>query len=279
MDKIVLYHSNCADGFSGAWVARKKFGDEADYIGVFHKNPPPDDLNDKDVYIIDFSYPAEETKRLLEQTKSLTVIDHHITVKEVVESVPDHLYAVDNSGAVLAWKYFFKDEEVPLFLQYVEDGDLWNFKLNRSEEFSAFLKTLDYDFEKWDEVIKKFEDKKEREKYLDYGTEILEYQKKVIEDIMKNAEEVSFEGYSAMVVNSSMFGSQVGNAMVKKGYDIGIIWSHIGESTIRVSLRSDKEGKVNVGNIAAKFGGGGHKSAAGFIIDESQSFPWKKKNT
>ena len=31
-DIVIFYHKECQDGFSGAWVAWKKFGESADYV-------------------------------------------------------------------------------------------------------------------------------------------------------------------------------------------------------------------------------------------------------
>ena len=271
----VLYHNNCNDGFGGAWAARKKFGDKAEYIGVIHHESPPSGLNGKEVYIIDFSYPADETRKLLKKTKSLTILDHHVNMKNVVESVPYHVYDIDHSGEILAWNYFFPDKDVPLFLQYVEDGDLWRFELPESKHFYAFSLTMPFDFMEWDKMVDEFEDEKKRKIYLAEGAKILEYQENMIEELMGSAEESTLDGHKALAVNSSVLASQLGNAIVERGYDIGIVWFYMNEDTIRVSLRSDKDGNVDVGKIAEKYGGGGHKSSAGFIINQEPSLPWQ----
>ena len=275
-DSVILYHNNCPDGFGGAWAARKKFGKKADYIGVKHHEVPPAGLEDKDVYIIDFSYPEEITKKLLDATKSLTQIDHHITAKEVTESIPNHVYDNDYSGATLAWRYFFPNEEIPIYLKYTEDIDLWKFNMQRAEDFLAFSAIVPFDFDKWDKIVADFEDEKKRNSYLDKGRNLLEYQNRLIGEMIEGGEEVVFDGHSALVVNSSVLPSQLGNAIVKNGYDIGITWAHSSD-VIKVSLRSDKEGSVDVGKIAKKYGGGGHKSAAGFIIENEKEFPWQAK--
>lgn len=273
-DKVVLYHDSCADGFSGAWVAREKFGSDADYIGVKYQESPPEGLEDKEVYIIDFSYSLDATQELYKKAKSLTLLDHHISAKETTESVPDHMYALDNSGAVLAWKYFFPDEKIPLFLEYVQGADLWEFNLPRAEDFFSFMLSLNFDFEEWGRVVNDFEDKTKREKLLDYGAKLRKYQDSIISQNLEEAQEVTLDGYSALAVNSSVFESQIGNAIIKKGYDVGIIWREGGDGKIKVSLRSDKGGDVDVSKIAEKYGGGGHKSASGFGLNSIQEIPW-----
>lgn len=274
-DTVILYHNNCADGFSGAWVARKKFGEAADYIGVHHQTPPPAGLENKDVYIIDFSYSAEITQVLLRQVHSLTLIDHHATAKEIVLGVPDHIYDENHSGAVLAWQYFFPEKEMPLFLRYIEDGDLWSFDLPRSEDFYSFTLTLSFDFALWDKLVEDFENDVKRKVHLDYGAHIRQYQENIIEEQLSQAQEVVLDGHPALVVNSSILESQIGNAIVGRGYAIGIIWRYLAEGDIKVSLRSKKDGEVDVGKIAEKYGGGGHPSAAGFTLRSGATLPWQ----
>ena len=35
-ENIIIYHSDCYDGFSAAWAAWKKFGSKAEYLPVKH---------------------------------------------------------------------------------------------------------------------------------------------------------------------------------------------------------------------------------------------------
>ena len=277
-DKVVLFHQNCVDGFSGAWVARRKFGDEASYVGVSDHKQFPEGLEDKEVYAVDFSYTKEATEELLKIVKSLVLIDHHVSVEDVVKSVPDHLYALEKSGASLAWEYFFPQEDVPTFIKYVEDTDLWNFTLPQARDFFALGETLEYDFETWDKLIEDFENPGKRQMHLDYGSNIRQYQEKIVDKLVEDGEVVELEGYNALSMNSPVFRSQAGNAAVKKGYDIGIIWKHSSDGTIKVSLRSKKDGDVDVAKIAQKYGGGGHQSSAAFVLQNETEMPWYPKN-
>ena len=71
-----------------------------------------------------------------------------------------------------------------------------------------------------------------------------------------------------------MFASQVGNILAdgnKKVFS-AIIW-YFDEGVIKVSLRSI--GEHNVSKLAEKYGGGGHKNAAGFIVKSLKDIPWK----
>ena len=84
-DIVVIYHGECSDGFSAAWVAWKKFGDNADYFGANHGEPIPDGLVDKEIYILDFSFPKEIMAEVVKNNKKVTVIDHHKSAEESVK--------------------------------------------------------------------------------------------------------------------------------------------------------------------------------------------------
>ena len=95
-----------------------------------------------------------------------------------------------------------------------------------------------------------------------------------VPDGYKNAEEVRFYGKRALAVNYALsLNSDIGNAIQKKGYHLGIIWQQRGEKII-VSLRSTNS--IDSSKIAQRFGGGGHKKAAAFRLPISIKFPWKR---
>jgi hypothetical protein len=55
MRPLIIYHGNCADGFSAAWCFWRKYRDGADYFaGVYQQEPP--DVSGRDVFLVDFSY-------------------------------------------------------------------------------------------------------------------------------------------------------------------------------------------------------------------------------
>ena len=54
MNPIVIYHSNCADGFTAAWVIWYKHPDWEFYPGKYQEEPP--DVTGREVYFVDFSY-------------------------------------------------------------------------------------------------------------------------------------------------------------------------------------------------------------------------------
>ena len=272
---VILYHADCPDGFGGAWAAHKKFGDKADYIGVDHDSPPPAGLENKEIYFIDFAYSVEIMKDIIRRNKRVTAIDHHVTREGSVKLTQNYSYAVHNSGSVLAWKYFHKDQ-VPLLLRHIEDQDLFKFKLPDTSFIVTSIDSYDYDFAVWDKLAKDIENGQKRKKFIEKGTFMLDYKDELISRIIdESAKLVKFEGYDTFVVNAPHeFADRISQLLYIKKPPLAIRWSEHKDG-VHVSLRSD--GSVNVGKMAEKYGGGGHKAASGFSLPSISSFPWQEK--
>lgn len=271
---VVLYHKGCEDGFGAAWAAWKKFGARAEYLGIERDKPFPKHLKDKEVYMLDFTYPLELTKKLLKIVKLLTIIDHHISVEKSTKLAHEYLYNLNHSGAVLAWKYFHPKKPIPKLLKYIEDVDIWKMSLPYVYEIAASLGTYEFEFYLWNQIAKDFENTRNLNKYIEEGKAILKYKNVLIKKALKDAEEVKFFGKRALAVNFALaLNSEIGDAMRKKGFSLGIIWQQKGNKLI-ISLRSTN--KVDSSKIAMKFGGGGHKKAAAFVLPLNQKFPWKR---
>lgn len=270
---VIIYHVNCADGFGGAWAAWKYFGKKADYIGINPSSAPIPGLKNKEIYLIDVVYKSEEIKKLIKNNKRVTAIDHHISGEEAVKMTERYSYAVGHSGSVLAWQYFHLKKRIPKLLLHIEDIDLWQFKLAYTKEINAFLDLYDFNFAKWNELAAFLERKSGFKKAIENGRIVLLHEEKIVDRMAQNNTElVSFEGYKTLAVNSPNFASQIGDLLRKIKPPLAIIWSERAGKII-VSLRSD--GSVDVAKIAVKYGGGGHRAAAGFSFLVNQKMPWK----
>lgn len=276
-DIVVIYHGECPDGFSAAWVAWKKFGDEAEYIPGHHGEVFPEGLVGKEVYMLDFVYPVDEMRKIVKDNKKVIVIDHHKSAEESVKMAQEYVYKMNHSGSGLAWRYFYPDLAVPWLIQYVEDMDIWKLELPNVFAIAMIVNTAEKDFDTWTKLAKDLDDDSGRNKQIEQGKIMLKYEKKLMDEIVdSNKEIVQFEGHEIYAVNAPhAFASQMGNFLCKEKPPLAIIWQWSG-SKLEVSLRSD--GSVDVSEIAKKYGGGGHKAAAGFRVVAEQFFPWKKIN-
>jgi len=274
---IVFYHRNCPDGFACAWTAWKKFKDKAKYFSLNYQAPFEHTFRREKIYFFDVIPERKVLEDLIKKDNEITIIDHHLSAKRILdlnelENV-EIILDMKRAASVLVWQYFFPKKEIPKLLLYVEDMDLWKFKQSYTREILATINLTDFDFKKWDKLTKEIEDKKTRKKHIEAGKKIIEYQNKLIEEMVQEAKEVKIEKHKALAVNSSILISEIGAALIKKMPPLAIIWFKTGKEK-RVSLQSN--GKVDVSKIAEKYGGGGHKKAAGFGLAEKESFPWKE---
>ena len=272
-DIVVFYHSNCTDGFTGAWAAWKKFGDTADYVAWGHQTPLPP-LKGKELYFIDICPREDEVKRLLAANRRVTAIDHHITAETAVKMTDRYSYALEHSGAMLAWLYFHPGKKAPKLLRYVEDHDLFLKKMPHTDAVHAYLDLFNFEFRRWSRFAREFEKKSFEKKHVAIGKLILEHEQKLVERIVSTtAVPVEFFGIRTLAVNSPTLGSEIAFALYSKKPPMGIVW-YERDGQIKVSLRSN--GTVNVAKFAEKFGGGGHKAAAGFAVPVNKGVPWKR---
>jgi len=257
---LVIYHANCTDGFGAAYSAWKLLGDRAEYHAAKHGEPPPD-VTAKNVVILDFSYDNVTTKRLMQEAKSIIVIDHHKSAMVELHDVSCTRFDMNHSGAMLAWKFFHPGKEAPRLIKFIEDRDLWKWEIPYSKEFSAAFDMVKFDFEEFDKYL----DDSEVDNAQERGAYILAYSKTVISKIAKNASPRKISGKEVLVVNSPHWMSEIGAALSPK-CDFAVIWYYDHETRqVKVSLRAHHEDS-DVSEVAKKFGGGGHRKAAGFNL-------------
>jgi len=272
---VVLYHANCPDGFSGAYAAWKKFGKKSLYLPVEPQTLPKIKIKNSEVFVIDASYSKKNIKKLLQNKNSVIVIDHHKSSQKEIKSASQWYFDLNHSASVLAWQYFHPNKKVPKLLSYIEDIDLWRFKLPYVKEIKSILELETQTFKNWEKLASDFEKQSHFKKYVEKGKIINEFEEKIIKKIMSYSSLVSFFGKKILMVNSPIFNSELGSLLAKKKPPLAIVWHQIGNK-IKVSLRST--GKIDVSKIAKHFGGGGHKSAAGFTLLSTKNLPWKHIN-
>jgi hypothetical protein len=270
---VVVYHGNCPDGFGGAWAAWKKFGAKAAYFPARDRNAPPVPLKNKIVYIIDYTYEVPLMRKLIKDNIRVTAIEHHISQKPGTLLTEKYSYDVNHSGAVLAWHYFHPGKPVPTLLRYVEDRDIWKWKIPHSREMLMLIDLVEFDFKAWSMLAKELDDPRTRVINLKKGA-LLELQyRSLYRMLLPNAELVKFEGRKIYALNCPYyFADDLGHELALKTHTFALLWNETG-GRIRCSLRSN--GKIDVAKIAKKYGGGGHRRASGFSFPVGKKTPWK----
>ncbi|MFA5392320.1 MAG: DHHA1 domain-containing protein [Candidatus Paceibacterota bacterium] len=272
---IVFYHIADNDGLGSAWSAWRKLKEKADYFGTDYHFEQHFDYKGKTIYFLDFC-PSDQVISLLKQNKNhLVLVDHHISNINKLKLFDEYKFNSKHSAAVLTWQYFFPHKKIPKILFYIEDSDIWKFKLSFSREINNAIDLYDGDFKHWNKLAKDLENTSKRKEYIKTGKIISQYQNKLIQKIIAKAKLVKFEDKKVFAVNSSILISEVGNALVRKRPPLAIVWSEINKK-IWVSLRSN--GLCDVSKIAERYGGGGHKGAAAFILNINDPLRWQEIN-
>lgn len=291
MKILCIYHGNCADGFGAAWAVRHGVQnlwnvDSLEFHpGVYQQQPP--DVTGKVVVIVDFSYKRPVIEAMSQTAQSILILDHHKSAAEDLAGLPeppapmvDHLgdglpvagwlptqgiyakFDMTKSGAMLAWEHF-NGGPPPGLIHHIQDRDLWRFKLPGTREIQATLFSYPYDFDVWDALMK--------DGVQNLGAMITDGQaierkhfKDINELIASCAYRMVIAEHDVPVLNCPYFFGSDACAIMAKGQPFAAYyWDTPDGRTF--GLRSAEDG-MDVSEIAKKFGGGGHKHAAGFRV-------------
>lgn len=290
---IVVYHDKCMDGFTAAWAVWRLFGDEPSYVARNYGMDPDLDCRGKHILIVDFSFKADVLARLVanDGAASVVILDHHKTAREDLEpflfeesslgvigaaDVSGMLRDLDElrrppivalfdmarSGAGMAWDFCFGPQTRPKLVDLVEDRDLWRFAFGEEGKWLHLaLSSGPMDFARWDALASyPYEE-------IRTGEKIAAYRDSLIDEIVERAVVMVIDGRYGIGVDCP-YGlvSDVGNRLLdiwpETEFAVGVVR---GEQTITYSLRS-RDDRADVSEIARKFGGGGHRNAAGFKV-------------
>lgn len=305
MKPLVLYHANCADGYGAAFACWQKYkGDGADYIPMdyMRKDATPQDLlklvgavAGRTVYIVDFSLPKHLMQYVFTCAANTVWIDHHKNsfemwlgkydkgLKYTKRSKDERVEIIldDNrSGAWLTWMHFNPKAIVPpTLLMLIDDRDRWQFKMKGSSEAHAALMAMrPWTFYKWSVIT--------IPDLLEVGDKIMTYQNAQIESALQNIQPIHIpideaipgmfdEQVKGLAVNARDNVSEIGNRLALASGTFGCCWSVDGKGTVWMNMRSTDRG-IDVSDVAKRYGGGGHRNAAGFKTDLMTIARWLK---
>lgn len=277
----IMFHADCMDGSGSLYAAKTglmnagvKEEDIQEIPCEYGKRPfiiwDPDALF-RFFFVVDFSFP-KETLENWSRFAVCIVLDHHKTAQEMLKDYPLAIFDMNKSGAVLSWEYFHPGEEIPESLKLIEDRDLWRWQYKeRTEQFSAYFSLKKTGFQLAKEAIENVENS------IAAGKSISEYiQKEVSFLVGLEGSKVRYleidNGWIAGIINATAIQSEIGNKICQTPIpgsdgtrfpDLAIIWALSSEGKLKLSLRSVKDGPIDVSVLAKKWGGGGHASSSG----------------
>lgn len=268
---LCLYHANCVDGFAAAYIVYHALAGQVELRPVHYQEPPPPmaDIARRDVIIVDFSYPPQIIREMAWHATSILILDHHASAKKAWDiatekfKMPANVVArfdLKHCGAMLAWKHFSYPLQPPLWLQHVEDYDLWQFALPQTRVINAALSFYTRDIETWDKVLQSVK----WPELIEIGDILLQSRTSTIQFFAKNSSLSTLGGHIVPTANVPPdFANDVGNILAQ-GWPFAVTYWN-GAQYRYLSLRSAPDG-MNVAEIAEGFGGGGHHHAAGFRL-------------
>lgn len=311
---LCIHHAPCADGFTAAWVVWKRFGSKVRFHPGVHGQAPPD-VTGEHVVIVDFSYPQDVLLEITKTAASVLVLDHHKTAREELKNFPAALatweghmrdvaqhpqgsglnrigvqFDMGRSGAMMTWDYFNPEsKDAPVFIEHVQDRDLWLFKIAGTREIQSWVFSFPYDFALWDEMVDQLETIAGWNKAFEQGEAITRKHLKDIAEIIDGTRRVmTIGGHAVPVANMPWtMASEAAGLMAEadKSIPFAAVYFDAADGTRVFSLRS--RGDFDVGVLAKEMGkrfctsGGGHAAAAGFRAlpgwEGEDPWSWRKE--
>lgn len=271
----VVYHKNCLDGYGAAWAAYKLFGDEAEYIPTNAGEGPPEIPDGVALYTVDIAYPPGIAQHLAAKCSRVVMIDHHQTAQTWYENSPvpegvELVFDMSKSGAVLSWEFFHREKKVPELLRYIQDRDLWQWKIPDSEEVLLAVDSYPYTFETLDKLMGELPRlKTEGRAIVKYRNQMLELQLESAHFVEFTWREVDADEPTTIVVpgiNCSLraLSSEVCHELLNRNPDAPFVVSYRRDGNGRWNYSLRSRGDFDVAVFATKYAkGGGHKAAAG----------------
>ena len=293
----IIYHKNCLDGFSGFFLFMKT-NLYIDNPMIYPDQPStkdyPPNIDNKNIIIIDVAYKKDVLENIIKRAKFVLHIDHHITIRNDVITLMNQyknfksVYDNEECGCSLVWIYFKKylsgftyNDQMPIFIKYVKDNDIGDWKYKQTLPFITAVKVHYYldpsrsTLKQWDELF----DKSEVIQLIKLGTIYNNYERYLLEQNYRRYTIESFPSeklfsenqsyfekpgqYKVAVINGS--GCPSASSITQKildeiDVDFCILWTlHLDKKEYILSFRSLE---VDVGQIAKMFNGGGHTLAA-----------------
>lgn len=294
-----IYHydadGKCAGWLVYAWVIKHGGNPKPEDFIKMKNYVTPIDLErivapNEEVWIVDFSLPVQRMRELLMITPNVYWFDHHISainkykdetdILKRVKGVRDTKYS--GCGLVMRWIAEHDHSEIPGYFKYgeikfldkipayvalIEDHDIWKEQYGKDAPAMALAVEGDGAYEPWDEddwTVLSYADGFNYA--LKRGLAIYDYRIKMGKSMASAyGFELELEGMKCFILNMAMAGSYwFGDKDMEEKYDMLIRYVYNGNiDKYEYSLYSTKP-NVNCAAIAERYGGGGHKGAAGF---------------
>ncbi|GLT65537.1 hypothetical protein SLA2020_379650 [Shorea laevis] len=312
----ILYHYPCPDGAFAALAAHFYFS-AASLPALFFPNTvyrpvtaqqlPLSEIGD--LYLLDFVGSPGFVQEISSRVDRVVVLDHHKTALEQLSetAVGENVTKVidmERSGATIAFDYFKEKlklepnqmvvevgefDRVGSLFKYIEDGDLWRWRLPNSKAFSSGLKDLGIEFDvRLNPSLFQQLLSLDVESVISQGNLSLLHKQKLIDECLSQSYEIALGGgrfghcLAADADSISDLRSELGHQLARKSgilklRGIGAVVYRVPElendRLLKISLRSVDDEDTTP--ISEEFGGGGHRNASSFMLSSAELERWK----
>lgn len=266
---VVAYHANCTDGLAAAAVVLAALDHThcGKFVPVQYGQPLPEVITrgGDSILFVDWCPEPEQIAGLQEGWKDWFVIDHHKSREWIAEKYPEHaVFAGDKCGAVLTFEWLHPGKPLPEMLLYVQDRDLWQWKLPDSRAVSAALAQEDRDVDRFCRLLTDFN----AAQVIAKGEILLASRTRAAQSLASKAFRVGSDyGDGFYAVNATADMSEVCEEMLKLYPEIQVACAffQLDPHNVQLSFRSRSHAPtwINALGMAQYFGGGGHEHAAG----------------
>ena len=298
MKIVCIYHCVDLDGWMSAAIVKHWFNSTVEipnvkgvpintlqFIGYNYGQSIPDLSEYDKVIMCDISFPKEEMDKF--ELKRLVWIDHHISAIKDSEPYPYNdafgIRDVQFAACELTWQYFFPSEPLPEIVRLLGRYDCFGHKGTDEEqkvlEFQYGARMVISNYEQaYDFLISNINcgnsvcesihiDGAAIYRYL--CTEAKQTYKNGFEIVLSEFIEEGKSRYHKFIcINKERFNPiNFGIDYHEDGYN-GVACFHYANGMWNFSIYNDN-GLVDCSVIAKQYGGGGHKGAAGFILNNA----------
>jgi len=280
---FIIYHKWCPDGwvaFMIAYMFLLKLGKKDEDIwryGATHKDKKENipDVTGRNVLMVDFSYSKSVIRHMRKTAKSFVLLDHHEKAILLLSGEDNCYFETKQCGASMAFRYFYgHNTPIPEQILHTRARDLWIWDIPDSREVSmavyTYLKLDDNDnnIKLWSDYLTNNNTLAE---FKLKGKPIWDNAKITIEFASRYFVEFNFFGYPTAFVEARNLQSEIGEAILAKRekIQVAVIWSYDAFNKIyeyKTRSRAADVNAPNVNELCMRFGGGGHKNAAGIKL-------------
>lgn len=278
---VVIYHYPCNDGLAAFWVFQKVYPNALGIPKAIDKVPLEKSIYEgKHVVMVDIV--TCDYKEIAEAAASFVVLDHHKTSQEALAGLSYARFDMKRSGVGLAWETAFIESEMPDFLKYIEERDLFTFSGDISKHFNAGLNAhfeankcgIESKLDCFSELALQRGGNAFMLELIRYGECVIKLTQSHVESLLKSSLVYavltplpSHECCRAIVTECPHhLISDFGNYAITHTKDIDLVigWRYDHKSEqFWYSVRSDDK-HADASAFCKAFGGGGHRNACGF---------------